>query len=59
MLPCGEESVEELGKEGCAEKIDVWLNKSNSADFGVAESEIVDRVESADGNRESETLDGC
>ena len=59
MLPCGEESVEELGKEGCAEKIDVGLNKSNSADVGVAESEIVDRVESADGNRESEILDGC
>ena len=59
MLPCGEESVEELGKEGCAEKIDVGLNKSSSADVEVAESEIVDRVESADGNRESEVLDGC
>ena len=59
MLPCGEESVEELGKEGCAEKIDVGLNKSNSADVRVAESEIVDRMESADGNRESELLDGC
>ena len=59
MLPCGEESVEELGKEGCAEKIDVGLNKSSSADVEVAESEIVDRVESADGNRESEILDGC
>ena len=52
MLPCGEESVEELGKEGCAEKIDVGLNKSSSANVEVAESEIVDRVESADGNRE-------
>ena len=59
MLPCGEESVEELGKEGCAEKIDMGLNKSSSADVEVAESEIVDRVESADGNRESEVLDGC
>ena len=60
MLPCGEESVEELGKEGCAEKIDVGLNKSSSADVEVAESEIVDRVESADGNNgENEILDGC
>ena len=59
MLPCGEESVEELGKEGCAEKIDVGLNKSSSVDVEVAESEIEDRVESADGNRESEILDGC
>ena len=59
MLPCGEESVEELGKEGCAEKIDVGLNKSSSADVEVAESEIVDRVESVDGNRENEILDGC
>ena len=59
MLPYGEESVEELGKEGCAEKIDVGLNKSSSADVEVAESEIVDRVESADGNRENEVLDGC
>ena len=59
MLPYGEESVEELGKEGCAEKIDVGLNKSSSANVEVAESEIVDRVESADGNRESEVLDGC
>ena len=58
MLPCGEESVEELGKEGCAEKTDMGLNKSSSADVEVAESEIVDRVESADGNRESEILDG-
>ena len=49
--------MEELGKEGCAEKIDVGLNKSSSADVEVAESEIVDRVESADGNRESEILD--
>ena len=57
MLPCGEESVEELGKEGCAEKIDVGLNKSSSADVEVAESEIVDWVESADGNRENEVLD--
>ena len=45
MLPCGEESVEELGKEGCAEKIDVGLSKSSSADVEVAESEIVDRVD--------------
>ena len=52
ILPCGEESVEELGKEGCAEKIDVGLNKSSSADVEVAESEIVDKVESADGTRE-------
>ena len=60
MLPSGEESVEELGKEGCAEKIDLGLNKSSSADVEVAESEIVDRVESADGNNgENEILDGC
>ena len=59
MLPCGEESVEELGKDGGAEKIDVELNQSSSADVEVAESEIVDRVESADGNRENEVLDGC
>ena len=59
MLPCGEKSVEELGKEGGAEKIDVELNKSRSADVGVAEPEIVDRAESADGSRESEILDGC
>ena len=59
MLPCGEESVEEIGKDGGAEKIDVGLNKSSSADVGVAEPEIVDRAESADGNRESENLDGC
>ena len=50
-------AVRNLGKEGGAEKIDVGLNKSSSADVEVAESEIVDRVESADG--ESEILDGC
>ena len=60
MLPSGEELVEELGKEGCAEKIDLGLNKSSSADVEVSESEIVDRVESADGNNgENEILDGC
>ena len=58
MLPCGEESVEELGEEGGDEKIDVELNNGSSADVGVTESEIVDRAESADGSRESEILDG-
>ena len=55
ILPCSEESVEELGEEDGAEKIDE-LNNGSSADVKVVESEIVDRAESADGSSESKIL---
>ena len=44
MLPFSEESVEELGEEDGAERIDE-LNNDSSADVKVVESKIVDRVE--------------
>ena len=59
MLPCGEESVGELGEEGCAEKNDAKLNNGSSTGIRGANSEIVDRAKSADGGRENEILEGC